>query len=68
MERAREMARERGVPLNDIYVEAIEAGLEIRRQKPSNGLEVFAGDSNFGPEWEDYLNKDLNRIDGEIWQ
>lgn len=68
VERAREMARERGVPLNDIYVEAIEEGLGVRGRKPANGLEVFSGDSDFGSEWENYLNRDLNRIDEEIWR
>lgn len=68
VDRARKMARERGVSLNEIYVEAIETGLGIRGRKPSNGLEVFSQDSDFGKDWEHYLNRDLNRIDEEIWQ
>ncbi len=62
---ARRMAKEQDVPLNEVLRNAVEKGLGLAR---SNGLEVYAGDSDFGPEWEHYLEKDLNRIDPEIWR
>ena len=62
---ARRMAKEQDVPLNEVLRNAVEKGLGLAR---SNGLEVYAGDSDFGPEWERYLEKDLNRIDPEIWR
>ena len=66
--KAREIAKERGVPLNTVYAEALEAGLGLKGKPPANGLQVFAADSNFGPGWQDYLTRDLNRIDPEIWR
>ena len=62
---ARRMAKEQDVPLNEVLRNAVEKGLGLAR---SNGLEVYAGDSDFGPEWEQYLEKDLNRIDPEMWR
>lgn len=62
---ARRMAKEQDVPLNEILRNAVERGLGVPR---SNGLEVYAGDSEFGPDWEHYLEKDLNRIDREMWK
>lgn len=62
---ARRMAKEQDVPLNEVLRNAVEKGLGVTR---SNGLEVYAGDSDFGPEWERYLEKNLNRIDPEMWR
>jgi hypothetical protein len=68
LKRARELALERSVSLNDVYLDALEKGLGLAEEKPTNGLERFAGDSDFGPKWQQYLEKDLNQIDEEIWR
>jgi hypothetical protein len=65
--KAKQLAKERESSLNEVLVEALETGLGVRGQQALNGLEVFAADSDFGPEWEQYLTHDLNRIDEEIW-
>ena len=62
---ARRMAKEQDLPLNEVLRDAVEKGLGVVR---SNGLERYAGDSTFGPEWDRYLEKDLNRIDQEMWR
>ncbi len=50
--KAKKRARERGVAMNTVLVEALEIGLGIHPKAPTNGLERFAGDSDFGPEWD----------------
>ena len=62
---ARRLAKEQDLPLNEVLRNAVEKGLGVAR---SNGLEIYAGDSDFGPEWDRYLEKDLNRIDQEMWR
>jgi hypothetical protein len=66
MDRARTLARERGSSLNQIFVEAIESGLGLTGQPRTNGLEKFAGDSDFGPEWNTYL-EELRKVDARDW-
>ena len=62
---ARRLAREQDVPLNEVLRNAVEKGLGVAR---SNGLEIYAADSHFGPEWDQYMENDLNRIDQEMWR
>ena len=64
---ARRQARERGVATNTVLVEALERGLGLAGQRRTNGLEKFAGDSDFGPDWDDRM-QELERIDPEGWQ
>ena len=62
---ARRIAKEQDLSLNEVLRNAVEKGLGVPK---GNGLESYAGDSNFGEGWESYLEKDLKRIDGEIWR
>lgn len=62
---ARRLAKEQDLSLNEVLRNAVEKGLGVPR---GNGLESYAGDSDFGEGWENYLEKDLKRIDGEIWR
>lgn len=64
---ARRRARERGVAINTVLVEALERGLGLVGERQTNGLERFAGDSDFGPDWEARMRQ-LERIDPEGWQ
>jgi|GEM_PF-1531962 len=67
--RAQEIARRKKVSLNRVYIEAIEKGLNIEREECRfDDLDSFAGDSDFGPEWEEVLNDDLNRVDEKEWR
>ncbi|MCC5790019.1 MAG: hypothetical protein JJT75_10305 [Opitutales bacterium] len=65
--KAKAEAKRRGVSMNEILRESLRRGLELDAEKPRNGLEKFAGDSDFGPEWDEYL-EELNRIDPEDWK
>jgi hypothetical protein len=67
IESARKRARREGKSLNRVYVETIEAGLGIGKGKRQDDLDQFAGDSDFGPDWEKFLDKELNRIDKGDW-
>jgi len=62
---ARRLAKEQDLSLNEVLRNAVEKGLGVPR---GNGLEIYAGDSSFGEGWESYLEKDLKRIDGEMWR
>ena len=48
----RQRARERGVAMNTVMVEALEQGLGMQAGSATNGLEQLAGDSDFGPDWD----------------
>ena len=68
VEKAKLLAKEEGVSLNAVYAQAIAKGLGIvPSEKTTNGLEVFAGDSDFGEEWDGFLQGTLKEIDKEIW-
>ena len=64
---AKKRAHQRGVAMNTVLVEALEKGLEMDGEKRTNGLERFAGDSDFGPGWDAYL-KELNQVNPEDWK
>ena len=53
--------------MNTVWVEALEKGLEMDGEKRSNGLECFAGDSDFGPGWDACL-EELNQVNPEDWK
>ena len=65
--KAKQRARERGVAMNTVLVEALEAGLGINPEPSTNGLEKFAGDSDFGPEWNSKM-RDLEKLNPEDWE
>jgi hypothetical protein len=65
---AKSEAAKRGVSMNQVLLEALARGLNVSGVRvPKSNLDRFAGDSDFGPGWEEFLNKDLNRIDPELW-
>ena len=68
VEKARAEAARRKVSMNQVLAEALQRGLgadaePVRR----NNLDRFAGDSDFGPEWDEFLEKDLKQIDENLW-
>ena len=69
IKRARELAKERGVSLNRVYLEAIERGLGVGEEPKRYGdLSKFAGDSNFGPDWDRILSEEIDIIDETEWR
>ncbi|MEO5714236.1 MAG: hypothetical protein ABIT37_12185 [Luteolibacter sp.] len=67
IEEAKLRSRERGVAMNTVLVEALEKGLGLDHEKATNGLERFAGDSDFGPEWDSHL-EELRQVNPEDWK
>ena len=67
IEEAKLRSRERGVAMNTVLVEALEKGLGIDAEKKTNGLERFAGDSDFGPDWDARL-EELRQVNPEDWK
>ncbi len=68
VEMARAEALRRKVSMNQVLADALRRGLgadvePVRR----NNLDKFAGDSDFGPGWDDFLEKDLKQIDESLW-
>jgi hypothetical protein len=64
--KAKQRAREHGVAMNTVLVEALEKGLGDH-SAASNGLEQFAGDSDFGPEWDSRM-EELGKVNPEDWK
>ncbi len=67
IDEAKRLARERGVAVNTVLVEALEKGLGVGPEKATNGLERFSGDSDFGPGWDANL-EELNQINPADWE
>ncbi len=67
IQHARERSSERGVSLNQIFIEALNGGLGLTKEATPNGLEKYSADSDFGPGWEAYL-EELKQIDSKDWQ
>lgn len=68
VEKAKAEAARRNVSMNQVLVEALARGLgtDADPVRKSN-LDRYAGDSDFGPDWDDFLEKDLMQIDPELW-
>lgn len=68
VEKAREEAARRKVSMNQVFAEALRRSLGVDSEplRRSN-LDKFAVDSDFGPGWEDFLEKDLNHVDESLW-
>jgi hypothetical protein len=64
--KAKERAREHGVAMNTVLVEALEKGLG-EDSPATNGLEQFAGDSDFGPDWDSRM-EELGKVNPEDWK
>ena len=66
--KAKAEATERSVSMNQVLLEALARGLNINKERrPKTNLDRFAGDSDFGPDWDEFLETDLKRIDAELW-
>jgi hypothetical protein len=66
--KAKAEAAARGVSMNRVLVEALARGLGFGAEPVRKAnLDRFAGDSDFGPEWEAFLDRDLQQIDEELW-
>jgi hypothetical protein len=66
--KAKAEAAARGVSMNQLLLEALARGLNVKGERlPKSNLDRFAGDSDFGPDWENYLDKELHRTDPELW-
>jgi hypothetical protein len=68
IKKAKAEAQAKGISMNEVLRRALAIGLGIggERRRKSN-LDRYAGDSDFGTEWESYLNKDLQKVDEELW-
>ncbi len=66
--KAKAEAERRGVSMNEVLREGLRRGLGIEGEcvRKSN-LDKYAGDSDFGPDWDEFLEKDLKRLDEELW-
>lgn len=61
-------ASARGVSMNEVLRDALAVGLGAKAMRNRNAnLDKYAGDSDFGPEWETFLEDDLIRIDDGLW-
>jgi hypothetical protein len=49
-----------------LLVEALEKELGVD-SSATNGLEQFAGDSDFGPEWDSQM-EELEKVNPEDWK
>ena len=68
VEKAKEEALRRSVSMNQVLVEALKRGLGADAEPlRKTNLDRFAGDSEFGPEWDEFLEKDLKQVDPELW-
>ena len=54
--------------MNQVLLDALAIGPRGNGQrKRKSNLDKFVGSCDLGPQWESYLQKDLNRIDEELW-
>jgi len=68
LEKAKAEAAQRSVSMNQILVEALRRGLGADAEPVrKTNLDRYAGDSDHGPEWDEFLEKDLKQIDPELW-
>ncbi len=68
VDKAKAEAKRRGVSMNEVLRESLRRGLGMERERPrKTNLDTYAGDSDFGPECDEFLEKDLKRIDEELW-
>ncbi len=55
--------------MNQVFVEALRRGLGVDSEPlRKTNLDRYAGDSDFGPEWDDFLERDLKQLDPELWK
>ncbi len=68
VEKAKQEASRLNVSMNQVLVNALRRGLnaDFEPIRKAN-LDRYAGDSDFGPEWDEFLDKDLKKVDAELW-
>jgi hypothetical protein len=64
---AKKRAKKRGVSMNTVFQEALAKGLGVETEKTTNGLEIFSGKSDLGPDWDAHL-EELRTIDPADWK
>lgn len=68
VEKAKREAERLEVSMNQVLVDALRRGLGINAEPVrKNNLDAYAGDSDFGPGWDAFLDKDLQQVDSELW-
>ncbi len=68
VEKAKREAQRLDVSMNQVLVDALRRGLGISAEPVrKNNLDAYAGDSDFGPAWDVFLDKDLQQLDSELW-
>ena len=68
VEKAREEAARRKVSMNQVLAEALRRGLGVGTEPVRrNNLDKYAGDSDFGPGWDEFLENDLKQVDESLW-
>lgn len=66
--KAKAEAKRRGVSMNEVLRQSLCRGLGVESERPrKTNLDKYSGDSDFGPDWDEFLEKDLKRIDDELW-
>ncbi|MDA1274125.1 MAG: hypothetical protein O2960_08730 [Verrucomicrobia bacterium] len=66
--KAKAEAARRGVSMNEVLRDALAIGLAAKGERKRNtDLDKYARDSDFGPEWESFLEGDLKKIDDDLW-
>ncbi len=56
------------VSMNQVLVDALRRGLGADGEPVrKNNLDAYAGDSDFGPSWDEFLDQDLKQVDPELW-
>ena len=66
--KAKREAAKLGVSMNQVLVEALGRGLGMQGERArTTNLDRYAGDSDFGAGWDEFLENDLKRIDEELY-
>ncbi len=66
--KAKAEAARRGVSMNEVLREGLRRGLGVDGERPRRtNLDKYAGDSDFGPDWDRFLDEELKQIDNELW-
>ena len=67
--KAKAMASDRGVSMNQVLVDVLKKEFGCDGGKKTNGLEKFSGSCPdcFGEDWDEYL-KELNQVNPQDWK
>ena len=66
--KAKQEAARLKISMNQVLVDALRRGLGADTEPVrKNNLDPYAGDSDFGPEWDEFLDKYLKQLDAELW-